>query len=98
MLYNKLISRATRLNAGECPEIRCSGRSTALMLRYVAECIENPGKWFIVEDHHRTRCSHQQLFYNIRDFVNKMGYKYFEFKTDCAMRCNHFTENPWEIQ
>lgn len=40
---------------------RCTGRSTALALRLIAEAIENPGKAVPLRDHHNTTPAHDHF-------------------------------------
>lgn len=111
MKYNKLLSRAHRMRAGApaLDERRCSGRSTAIMLGLIADAINSPGDWLDVVDHYdggfsRNMAVADALFRTVK----VLGLNYFERRITgvgvtttepgVQIRCNSFTDNPWEIE
>lgn len=102
--YNKLLTRRHRLNTpvAALDERRCSGRTTAIKLGLLADAIREPGRWFSVVDHvdapdtqHRRRI----LMGEVKALADTLGLKYIECDaTSAAIRSNHFTANPWEIE
>lgn len=54
------------------PGERCTGRSTAIMLRTLAEVIENPYVPVAVQDHHDLYYTHKYLAESIMDLAGKM--------------------------
>lgn len=99
-MFNKLISRGHRAayHPDRYDENRCSGRSTALALDYIAMALQNSGTWYKVEDHHGTTLANDHLFALVRATVHKLDLKHFEFKAGGTFRVNMFTSNPWEVQ
>lgn len=68
------------LNTGEYwPQERCTGRSTALALEYLAKAIRNPGVRFHVRDHHDSTVAHRCLATVVRDFAIMLGLEHMQF-------------------
>lgn len=100
--YNKLIARRWRLTQEDWDERRGSGRTTAILLQTLANCVREPGVWFLLLDHAdapQTESHRKQMIEPAMAMVNKLGLKFFETRTTAgaAIRCNSITTNPWEI-
>lgn len=54
------------------PGKRCTGRSTAIMLRTLAEVIENPYVPVAVQDHHDMNLTHEHLARQIVDLADRL--------------------------
>jgi hypothetical protein len=94
-------TRATfdKAQAGEWDESRCTGRSTAIALRAIADAIKVPGMWIPVRDHIDTFANHRSLTVHALRLAARMDLKFFEgHPHDAGIRCNMLTDNPWEIQ
>lgn len=101
--YNKLISRKARLAMGsDVDESRCSGRTTVLRLRALADALASPGKWIEVRDHHsNTLGSAKRLTDEVMNLAAVLGLRFIERRDTLegsVIRSNHFTDNPWEIE
>jgi hypothetical protein len=112
MKYNKLIPRKRRLQY-ETPadESRCSGRSTARVLRYLAQIIENPCEWFTIRDHRTpegdpTTYTNSHIADHVQKLAEEMKLQFIERRNHdgkggygvTQLRSNHFTDNIWEIE
>ena len=101
--YNKLISRRARMGVDDWDESRASGRTTAILLQTLANCVREPGVWFLMVDHpgaSQTIDRQHTLTGEAMDMAKKLGLQFFEARTTAgaAIRCNSITTNPWEIQ
>ena len=70
---------AQMLNTGCYPEVeRCTGRTTVLALRIIADAISNPHVEQTVRDHHPTTFSHQSLVKKVHDMTQALGLQHFK--------------------
>lgn len=101
--YNKLISRKARIAMGpDVDESRCSGRTTVLRLRALADALASPGKWIVVTDHDNTTLMRDvRLTDDVMNLAAVLGLRFIERRDTLegsVIRSNHFTDNPWEIE
>jgi hypothetical protein len=59
---------------------RCTGRTTALALEFIAGAIRDPGEWITPCDHHQTEQADLHLFRLCRRMVLALKLDKFEFK------------------
>ena len=69
---------------GRYPGDRCTGRSTALALEYIARAMRQPRKWHTITDHHPSFFAATCLRNIMQDMVAKLGLKGFVFKDSCV--------------
>lgn len=100
--YNKLISRKSRVAMGpDVDESRCSGRTTVIRLRTLADAVDSPGKWIEVRDHGSNLSRDGRITAEVMNLAAVLGLRFIERR--CvggvfSIRSNHFTDNPWEIE
>lgn len=71
------------LSTGEYfPQERCTGRSTALALEFVAKAIRNPHEWVVITDHHDSAPSNNLLASTCRDIIAALGLRHFQFRSN----------------
>jgi hypothetical protein len=58
---------------------RRSGRSTALIHKYIAMAMLNEGVWVEVKDHYPSTQADRELLRGMRDVVVRLGYEHFLF-------------------
>lgn len=81
MQRNKLLDIHFRADDPLRPEEeRCSGRSTAIALRLLAYCLENPGVTRCIIDHHDTRIANQMLATTVQTIINRLNLKFLVIK------------------
>lgn len=49
--------------------LRCTGRTTGLVLRVLADAIENAGHWIVARDHWNMICAHN----NVAELARNIG-------------------------
>lgn len=59
---------------------RCTGRTTILALQFIVWALQNPHKWGYPSDHHGTAAATVALNRTIREMVEKLGLKHFNFR------------------
>lgn len=98
MIYNRNLGRSYRLcmPPDAIDELRCSGRTTAIALSAIAECLRNGGEWVEIKDHHQTALADRQAIDHTMNCVKLLGLSFFERDRN-RIRCTQFTTNPWEI-
>lgn len=60
---------------------RCTGKSTALALKYIADAIENPNKRIVVKDHYGTQEADRYLLRKAQEVVEMLDLKEIKFNT-----------------
>jgi hypothetical protein len=60
---------------------RRTGRSTALVHRYISMALLNEGEWIEAVDHFPSRDASRELLYKIYETTNKLNYKGFTFNS-----------------
>lgn len=76
---------------------RCTGRTTGMALRYIAQAMETPGVWIACADHHPGLCGAREVVRVCRRVVEALDLKFFEFNHGAdgiiaknpAIRCCH---------
>ena len=59
---------------------RQTGRSLSIAFNCIHLAMDNEGRWVRVVDHHGTTTSNKDLLDTIRDLIDKLDLKCFEFK------------------
>jgi hypothetical protein len=75
-----------------CPVDRCTGRSTGMALRYVAQAMETPGVWITCADHHDNKWTRREIVRVCRKVVESLDLKFFEFLPE-SIRCCHVVKS-----
>jgi hypothetical protein len=68
------------ITEGQYPGLRCTGRSTAQALRYLAASIEQPGVAVVPADHHGTVLADRLLLSRMAQLSSMMGLKHMDFR------------------
>ena len=72
---------------------RCTGTTTAIALRTLAQAIEQPGKAHKIADHEQTQLAHRYLQHQMMCIVDELGLKGFTFNiAACIVTCNFSEE------
>jgi hypothetical protein len=91
---NRLLRHILSSTTAPCTleEYRCTGRSTAIALKLIAWCIENPGLERLVLDHHGTLDADRVLLRMVEEIITSLDLQFFVFtKTSggrTLMRCD----------
>lgn len=72
--HTRLISNGANI------KYRCLGTSTMMAFEYIAMAYEKPNRWVRISDHFPSHNADRCLLDNIRDMLDKIGYKYFKYK------------------
>lgn len=93
-------------------EDRCSGRTLSKILGAISTALSRPCEWISVSDHYDEpgkdipQFRQDRLCNEIMSYAAKLDLKFFEKRTGrfgaggrmvSQIRCNSFTDNPWEI-
>lgn len=103
MMYNRLVTRERRVRHFKdtlkaWDESRCSGRTTAIILKGIAEAINNPQQWVDLVDHcpdapAEHLCALAQVALK---YANKLNLQFFE-AGGTGIRSRHMTTNQLEL-
>ena len=88
-----LVNRFLKCFWGEVDRNRCTGRTTAIALKTIAEAIRRYGHEIPVIDHiDKPRC-HEYLFNTIRSLISQLNLKGFTLNhRTMTIRCDIFVE------
>lgn len=80
-MKNRLLPESTLIKVG--PDVdpdRCTGRTTALALGYLATALGNHGMWVTVRDHHDHHGSHRGAYRIAHDVAQNLGLRFMEWR------------------
>ena len=79
------------LNTPHVDQKRCSGRTTAMALKFISQAIQNPNTPVKISDHYATIDMANYMLSTIMYLVSKLELKHFKYnKKDLTITCNIF--------
>lgn len=80
----ELLARHVHCTGEYWPRERCTGRTTALALKLLAEAISKPHERLIIRDHEPTAVAAKHLRTRMQDIAERLGLEHMQF-TDTSV-------------